>query len=119
MKGITRFFHSIYGLYNELSAIKHLKQAEVDQLCQLNENIKGVRNSIFQLYGEVNRIRLFQSGTTAKQKAAIAKKIEKFDREKNKYIPFFDNEKAFKFYKATKFNILQSRKNGKPETNRR
>ncbi|QGH72342.1 MAG: hypothetical protein [Podoviridae sp. ctg2L5] len=37
---MKRFFNNIYGLYNELSAIKYIIQAEVDQLAEINKTLK-------------------------------------------------------------------------------
>lgn len=39
---MKRFFNSIYGLYNELSAIKYLKQAEVNQLAEINKTLRSI-----------------------------------------------------------------------------
>jgi len=53
----------------------------------------NINNTLTQIYGELNRIRLIQSDPKR------AKSIEKFDRENNHYAPFFGSEKARKKYK--------------------
>lgn len=49
--------------------------------------------SLAQIYGELNRIRLIIGSKSEK-----GKHIEQFDKECNKYFPFFDSEKAFNDY---------------------
>ena len=44
-----------------------------------------------------------QRGKNDKEKSEVAAKIEKFDREKNFYTPFFNNEKSYDKYKAYNF----------------
>lgn len=52
---------------------------------------KDIQNCLMQIYGELNRIRLILG-----EKSERGQKIEKFDRETNAYIPFFDNDEEFK-----------------------
>ncbi len=58
-----------------------------------------INTTLMQIYGELNRIRLINGDEK------VARQIEKFDKMNNYYIPFFNDERGFKKYRATKRKI--------------
>lgn len=94
-KALEKMWNSIKSIPIQLNGIVAVLQEMVHQISILNA-------AIVQLYGEVNRLRLMQSGLTYREKARIARKIEQFDKKFNGYDPFFASKKAYDNYKAIK-----------------
>lgn len=67
----------------------------------LVQEIKNLTLAIYQVYGELNRIRLIMGENSER-----AKKIEDFDKKVNYYAPFCDSEKAIKRYTKKNNDIV-------------
>ena len=64
---------------------------------ELPLHIAQIATALFQIYGELNRVRLIIG-----EKSKRAKDIENFDKKNNKYYPYFGSEKSEKRYQALK-----------------